>query len=69
MSFPLTGQTVRCKYLDIDELEVKVLLLDYNKIGYLNNHNLIPSMIGRTVKMIVSEVDHKRGIIKLKNNT
>jgi len=66
MSFPLTGETVKCKYLEIDELEAKVLLLHYNKVGYLSNHNLIPSMVGETDTLTVSGIDHKRGIINLK---
>ena len=39
-SFPITGEVVNIKYLEIDEIEAKCLILKYNMSGFLNNTEL-----------------------------
>ena len=39
--FPLPGEIVNFKILEIDELEVKCLVINYNLKGYFSNLGLI----------------------------
>ena len=56
---PLTGEKVKCRYDEIDELEVKCWLIDYSMYGVMNNHNLNPNNKGEKTILIVSSVETK----------
>ena len=64
-SFPLTGEKVKCIYYELNELEAKCWLIDYQIYGYVENKNMYDSYIGKGDTLIVAHVDHNTFDVKL----
>ena len=66
MSFPLTGETVKIQYLEMDELEVTCWLEKYKVNGYLDNSrlNLPVNLIGTMDEAQISSVNNGRVSLK-----
>ena len=54
---PLTGESVKCQFMEIDELEAKCWIKDYGIFGTLENHNLSPQDVNKKEHLCVIYVD------------
>ncbi len=64
-NLPLTGQIVKCKYYEIDELEAKCWIEGYQCSGIVENKNLSISLMGTNESLMVSDVNYDTFDIKL----
>ena len=54
---PLTGETVKCDILRLDDLDCNVFIKDYGIFGYVENHGFYPSDLNTEVKLRVIFID------------